>query len=126
MPEPQPPDVVFTGAIPILASTDIDRWVAFYVERLGFTALMRQAGAYAVVVRDAVSLHARAWDDPALPPQLHCRLRVSGVAALHAHCAALGLVDPASPLADQPWGSREFGIVDPDGNHVTFTEPLDT
>jgi len=27
------------------------------------------------------------------------------------------------PLAEQPWGFREFSVVDVDGNLVTFFEP---
>ena len=30
-----------------------------------------------------------------------------------------------SPLTDEPWGSREFSIEDPDGNELRFSCPLD-
>lgn len=51
-----------------------------------------------------------------------CRLRVTGVDQLHARCAALAVVHPAAPLADKPWGTREFAVLDPDGNLVTLYE----
>ena len=27
-------------------------------------------------------------------------------------------------LGDRPWGNRDFTIADPDGNEITFSEPL--
>lgn len=35
---------------------------------------------------------------------------------------ALGAVHPNGPLTDQPWGSREFAILDPDHNLITLYE----
>jgi len=29
----------------------------------------------------------------------------------------------AQPLQDRPWGSRDFGVVDPDGYQLSFTTP---
>jgi uncharacterized glyoxalase superfamily protein PhnB len=35
---------------------------------------------------------------------------------------AQGVVHPNAPLQNKPWGSREFGILDEDGNLITFAE----
>jgi hypothetical protein len=49
------------------------------------------------------------------------RLRVSGIDDLHEKCG--GHVHPNAPLGDQPWGLREFAVLDPDGNLITLWEP---
>jgi uncharacterized glyoxalase superfamily protein PhnB len=45
-----------------------------------------------------------------------CYLVVDNADAWHARIARAGL--PATDLADQPWGMREFAFDDPSGNHV--------
>jgi hypothetical protein len=47
---------------------------------------------------------------------------VTGIDELHRHCQALGVVHPNAPLTDQPWGMREFAILDPDNNLITLYE----
>lgn len=41
---------------------------------------------------------------------------------LFAELQPQGVVHPNAPLAQKPWGSREFGVLDPDGNLITFVE----
>lgn len=109
------------AATPVLPSLDIGRTVAFYCEQLGFEAV-HVAPDYAIVEREAVELHFWPCEDPDLPKASGCRVEVVGIEALHAQCAALGIVHPNAPLADKPWGSREFAVLDPDGNIVTLHE----
>src|SRR6266571_6876751 len=67
---------------------------------------------------------------PACEHIANCCLRVSDARALHAAFAGAGL--PASPRStprlsspvDQPWGFREFAVVDLDGNLLRCLEPL--
>lgn len=33
-------------------------------------------------------------------------------------------IHPAAPLADKPWGQREFSLLDPDANLITFGQSL--
>ena len=51
-----------------------------------------------------------------------CRIQVVGVNDLHAELQPLGVLHPNGQLADQPWGTREFGVLDSDGNLLTFFE----
>ena len=53
------------------------------------------------------------------------RLGVRGIDELYAHCQERDIVHPNAPLAEQPWGFREFSVTDRDGNLVTFFEPPD-
>ncbi|NJK45325.1 MAG: hypothetical protein HC933_14575 [Pleurocapsa sp. SU_196_0] len=51
------------------------------------------------------------------------RVQVAGdIAALYAHCQALGCVHPKAPLTVKPWGLREFGILDPSGVLIYFAQ----
>ncbi|MCU0976561.1 MAG: VOC family protein [Steroidobacteraceae bacterium] len=112
------------AATPVLPSLDIGRTVAFYSEQLGFDAA-HVAPDYAIVDRDTVELHFWRCEDPALPKASGCRVEVTGIEALHARCAAFGIVHPNAPLAEKPWGSREFAVLDPDGNIITFHADAD-
>jgi hypothetical protein len=37
---------------------------------------------------------------------------------------AKGLVPEGTSVEDKPWGTREFGFFDPDGNGLTFYRDL--
>ena len=117
-----PHTIRFVSATPVLASLDIERSVEFFCTQLGFTALHVEQGAYGVIMRGGVGLHFWACNERHIAENTSCRLRVEGIELLYAHCLPLGIVHPHAPLADKPWGSREFGILDPDGNLVTFAE----
>ncbi len=112
-------------ATPVLPSLDIARTVAFYRDTLGFDEVHAAPSEYAIVERGPVELHFWYTPDPALPKASGCRLQVSGIDALHAHCQAPGIVHPNGALAGKPWGTREFAILDPDGNLLTFHERTD-
>lgn len=109
-------------AVPILASLDIARSVRFYCARLGFTEVYREAGVWGIVARDAVQIHFWPCSERHIAENTSCRVYVAGVDRLYAELDAQGVVHPSAPLEDKPWGSREFGVLDPDGNLVTFAE----
>ena len=83
-----------------------------------------------IVRRDAVEVHVWVADGSAPGAERHlagsasCRLQVEGVEALARACEAAGVVHPAAPLRSTPWGTRELGTLDPDGNLVTLFEEL--
>ncbi len=49
-----------------------------------------------------------------------CRIETNGIDELYAELEPKGVVDPAEPIHDMPWGSRQFSILDCSGNRVTF------
>ena len=50
---------------------------------------------------------------------------MTGVDELYAEMQSQNLVHPKAPLENKPWGAREFGVLDEDGNLVTFVERRD-
>jgi len=115
-------DVRFVSATPVLASLDIERSVEFFCSSLGFSKLHVQQGVYGVITRGSVSIHFWACADRHIAENTSCRVRVEGIHTLFLACTALNIVHPNAPLEEKPWGSREFAILDPDGNLVTFAE----
>ena len=118
----------FVRAIPALAVSDVPRVVAFFADVLGFDGVLAQAD-YGIARRDAVEVHFWAATGPEgsgaesrLAGTTSCRVQVDGIAALYEHYKARQVVHPDGGLREQPWGTREFTILDPDRNAVTFFE----
>lgn len=126
------------GAIPALPAHNIVRSVAFYHDKLGF-AIAHQDTGFAIMIRDAVEIHlweasderwrTRSGSAPIvsgaesfIAGTASCRVLVTGVDELHAELQPRGILHPNAQLANQPWGTREFGVSDIDGNLITFFE----
>ena len=110
------------SAVPVLASLDIERSVAFFESKLGFKPIYALQGHYGIVASGTVELHFWACTDLKIAQATGCRIGVKGIDALHALCAGQAIVHPNAGLAAKPWGTKEFAILDPDGNLVTFFE----
>lgn len=116
--------IEFVAAVPVLASLDIRRSVDFFADRLGFSVVYAAPGEYGIVARGAVEIHFWACSDAAIPAATGCRISVVNIDALYAHCVPEKIVHPNGALHATPWGKREFAILDPDSNLVTFFEPV--
>jgi catechol 2,3-dioxygenase-like lactoylglutathione lyase family enzyme len=119
----QPPDL----AIPVLPSRSLPAALEFY-RRLGFAGEIHPHGNYAILKRGTVELHL--FHHPELQParsDAGCYLRVADAVKLHREWAVAGLpprgIPRQEPLADKPWGMREFAIVDADGNLLRVGQP---
>lgn len=120
--------VRFLAAVPALPVSDERRAVAFLESALGFTELRHEGEGLGILHRDAVELHVWVADGSAPGTERHlagsasCRLEVTGVVELYQHCRQLGVVHPDAPLKNQWWGTREFGVLDPDNNLISLYE----
>jgi catechol 2,3-dioxygenase-like lactoylglutathione lyase family enzyme len=132
--------VTFGATIPAIPSADMGRSVAFYRDRLGFE-LVHQEEGFAIVRRDEATIHLWAatdegWRqelDPERPVRTSaesfiagtasCRIRVQGSDELFAAYVRLDVLPVDAVIQDQWWGDRDFHVLDPDGNLVTFFEP---
>lgn len=122
-----PPGVHFVAAVPALPVSDERRSVAFF-EDLGFVELTNEGVGLGILRCNEVEIHLWVADGSArgtereLAGSASCRVEVTGVETLYELCQSLGVVHPNAPLQDQPWGTREFGVLDPDGNLISLYE----
>ena len=112
-------------AIPTLPMCEIRETRAFY-EQLGFrTGHWRMdPEEYLILRRDELELHFFAL--PGLDPLdnvARCYLRVDDVEGLNQEFRDSGMQGLSCP-ADQPWGMREFELVDPSGNRLRVGQPV--
>ena len=112
----------FISATPALASLDIERSVEFFCSNLGFSKVFCEQGAYGIVSRGPVHIHFWACTDRNIAENTSCRVRVQGVEGMFSTCSDFGIVHPNAPLQTKPWGTKEFAVLDPDGNLITFAE----
>jgi catechol 2,3-dioxygenase-like lactoylglutathione lyase family enzyme len=113
----------FVSAVPIIPAREIEAATAWYRDELGFDVFHVER-EYAIVGRGESWIHF--WGPSGIAPEesnTMIRLGVHGIDELYAHCSERGIVHPNGPLAEQPWGFREFAVRDLDGNLVTFFEP---
>jgi len=125
-------------AIPGVPVSDLSVSIAFYRVKLGFALVVQKKG-FAKLQRDAVEIHLwtacdeswrnRAGSSPVVSGAESfiagtggCRIAVDGVDELYRTLLPLGILHGDGALEDTLWGTREFAIVDPDNNLVTFFE----
>ena len=116
---------------PILPTRDLEETRAFY-EKLGFHPWHRGRGPweYEIVSRGHLVIHFFA--EPGLTPgenETMCYWRVRDADRLYQEFTRLKLPSEGIPRltapVDQPWGMREFALVDPSGNLVRIGHDLD-
>jgi catechol 2,3-dioxygenase-like lactoylglutathione lyase family enzyme len=116
---------------PILPALNLDETRAFY-EKLGFVAWSKGRGpfTYEIVSRGHLVVHF--FEEPGLTPgenEATCYWRVKDADRFYQEFARLNLPSEGIPRltvpVDQPWGMREFTLVDPSGNLVRVGHDLD-
>jgi catechol 2,3-dioxygenase-like lactoylglutathione lyase family enzyme len=122
--DPGVPRAFLNSGLPILDSRDLRRSVRFYA-RLGFMKVYLWPGRSAVVQRDDALIHFWACPGRWAAAGRECRLQVSGLDAFYEEICGSVAAPPRVPLQERPWGTREFGIADEDGNLVTFFQWLE-
>jgi len=120
----QPPEAARAGrgvlaTVPVLASLHLAETRQFYVERLGFTALLEMDN-YLILQRDGCELHFWPCTERHIAENTSCYVRAD-TEALHADFTARGL--QLAPPVVQPWGMKEMYVIDPHGNLLKFGEP---
>jgi catechol 2,3-dioxygenase-like lactoylglutathione lyase family enzyme len=131
--------VSFLRTTPALPSRDVRRSIEFYRDTLGFEVAHSDDG-FAVLRRDAATINIWGATDEGWRESLNaakpvssgaesfiagtasCRIEITGVDDFYEHCEKHRIVHPNGQVADQDWGTREFAILDPDGNLVSFYE----
>jgi uncharacterized glyoxalase superfamily protein PhnB len=112
---------VGVSSTPTLPVVDMDEAVRFY-ERAGFDVRRYidetgNQGDFAFVTYDDQSVFdLNVIDIDPARNGAGCYLIVRDANEWHARTTTAGL--PVTPVADQPWGMREFTLTDPFGNNI--------
>ncbi len=108
-------------AIPVLPCNDVAAAIAHYRDVLGFHVDYQQANL-GVMDRDHVRVLLVPRSSGAGPAAAYFYVRDAD--ALHAELGARGGRVQGEPVS-HPWGLRDFEVLDPDGNSLTFGEPFE-
>lgn len=118
-----------TGIAPQFLVDDLDRAIAYYRDRLGFTLDFTYDSFYASVSRDGFAIHLK--EAPKLAAErahrkqhehLDASIAVSGIRELFSEVQSRG-AQVIKPLEERPWASLDFYVEDPDGYILSFSEP---
>ena len=114
-----------TSFAPQFLVEELERSIAYY-QKIGFTFGEPWDGFYVIGHLDGLELHLKeAPKNEAYRRQrranehLDAAAGVDGIEAFYERCVANGAMI-VKPLADTPWGTRDFYVEDPDGNITCF------
>jgi catechol 2,3-dioxygenase-like lactoylglutathione lyase family enzyme len=128
------------SAIPTFPIRNMARSLPFYRDILGLS-LLHHDGGFAIVGRDGIELHLGQSDDESwrtrrdeepvrsgsesfLAGTASCRIGMIGVEEYYPLLVAHGVIHPNGTIRNTEWGTREFAVLDPDNNLITFFERL--
>lgn len=98
----------------------------FYIHKLGFTQFGGNYHDYLMVEKDAVQIHF--FEFAALNPKENygqVYIRTDNIDDLYNQFRSNNVtIHPAGPLQIKPWGQKEFSLLDPDNNLLTFGQSI--
>jgi len=118
---------MFTSVHPKLPMRDKHKTRAFYVDQLEFREFGNADYAdYLMLEKDGVELHFFGFET--LDPQENygqVYIRTNAIDQLYQWMLDRKVViHPAGPLQTKAWGQREFSLLDPDNNLLTFGQSV--
>jgi catechol 2,3-dioxygenase-like lactoylglutathione lyase family enzyme len=128
------------SAIPALPVRNVQKSIPFYRDVLELPMRHHDTG-FAIFYRDTVEIHLWQADDESwrtrskgepvcsgaesvISGTASCRIAVSGVDELYTRLQQAKVIHPNAHISNTEWGTREFGVSDPDNNLITFFERL--
>ena len=116
---------MLTSIHPKLPMRDKAATIDYYTRYLGFEVVSDYPD-YLMVEREGIEIHFFAF--AALDPKENygqVYIRVKGIDAFYQELLERKTaIHPNGPLAIKPWGQKEFSLLDPDHNLLTFGESL--
>lgn len=99
---------------------------AFYVDQLGFEAPHDFYPDYLMVKKDQIEIHFFLYAEIDVKTNYGmCYIRTDDVDVLYAHALKNKLsISELGHLQDRPWRQREFALLDPSHNLLTFGQAL--
>jgi hypothetical protein len=99
---------------------------SFYINQLGFQLFGNDYDDYLMVERDAVQIHFfrfQSLDPKENDGQVY--IRTDNIDALYQSLLDQQVsIHPAGHLLAKPWGQKEFSLLDPDHNLLTFGQSV--
>ncbi len=98
----------------------------FYTTQLGFVPTGNDFEGYLMLKKDAIELHFFEFKD-LIPNENYGQIyiRVAGIETVYNSLSGKqNLIHPNGNLAIKPWGQKEFSVLDPDNNLITFGEEV--
>jgi len=116
---------MLTHIHPKLPMRDIAVTKVYYVHQLGFKELA-DYGDYLILSKDNIELHFFKFKD--LDPKENygqVYIRTNDIESWYQSLINKGVaIHPNGALNTKPWGQREFSLLDPDHNLLTFGQAL--
>jgi hypothetical protein len=98
----------------------------FYINKLGFQQIGNNYDGYLMVQKDNIQIHFFEFKE--LDPKENygqVYIRTDDIDNLYQSMLDKKLaIHPAGPLQTKPWGQKEFAMLDPDNNLLTFGQGL--
>ncbi|HNR08313.1 MAG TPA: VOC family protein [Saprospiraceae bacterium] len=118
---------MLTAIHPKLPMRDKAATREFYIHRLGFNEFgSMDHPAYLMVEKDQVQIHFFGF--PGLDPKENygqVYIRTDNIDELYRSLLDRHIsIHPNGPLENKPWGQREFSVLDPDHNLLTFGQKI--
>lgn len=118
---------MLTDINPKLPMRDKNATRAFYLDKLGFKEFgSAQYDDYLMVERDGIQIHF--FQFKKLKPKKNygqVYIRTDNIDALYQSFLDNNTsIHPNGKLAEKPWGQKEFSILDPDTNLLTFGQRI--
>ncbi len=114
-------NIELLATVPVFNVADLRRSLAFYRDRLGFEVAF-DIGTYAGVKRGEMEMHLDAGQHDFSARPTCCRFHIKNVDALYAEMEHEDFIKADERLATRHM--RQFSVLDPDGNRITFAQPL--
>lgn len=116
---------MFTAIIPKLPMRNKALTKDYYINKLGFKLLeTADFDGYLMIEKDGVEIHFFEFKD--LDPKENygqIYLRVESIDSVYNEMLTNAVeIHPAGHLQTKPWGQKEFALLDPDSNLLTFGE----
>lgn len=96
----------------------------FYLNKLGFEEFgASDYDAYLMLQKDQVQIHFFEFKElNPLENYGQVYIRTDAIEPLYEFAAQQSIVHPNGHLQTKPWGQKEFSVLDPDHNLLTFGE----